>query len=126
MKAFKIKGWIFAKPNYDNNDVIFEFSQYDYEEWAKLGTEADWSKYRKVCEHIITGEAPDMDPKALALAGLEAKKTAVRAELGRRIAEIEDEISKLLALPYSGTGTSSPAAGAYDITDVSISDEIPF
>lgn len=104
MKTVEIKGFIFAKPNWNASEMNYEFSMHDYEAWAKnpeLDRDGTWKQYRKVSEHIIVIEAPEFDPKRIVVEALEAHKIALRAELGRRIAEIEDEISKLTAIEYT-------------------------
>ncbi len=105
METIEMKGWIFAKPSWDASRVIYEFSQYNYEEWAKnpeIDSRGEYKTYRKISEHTIRidFEVPDIDPRQMIVDGLEAQKTAIRAELGKRIAEIEDQISKLTALPF--------------------------
>lgn len=101
-KTIEIKGWIFVKPNDYGNKIDFEFSSYDYEAAVKRGYGAtDWGKYKKVAEHTILAEVPDdIDPVSLKLAALEAERTELRAKFTVRIAEIEDQISKLTAIEY--------------------------
>ena len=114
MATVEINGFIFARPNWNASEMDYEFSMHDYEVWAKspeLDRDGTWKQYRKVCEHIISIEAPEFDPKRIAVEALEAQKTALRAELGRRITEIEDQISKLTAIEY----TPEPAPDSCDI-----------
>lgn len=107
MQTIEIKGWIFAKPSWDAKTVHYEFSTYDYEQWAKnpdIDKSGQYKSYRKVGEHTIRADAPpDLDPRQMMVDGLEAHKTAIRAELGKRIAEIEEQISKLQAIEYTPT-----------------------
>lgn len=99
-RTIEIKGWIFAKPNDYGNKIDFEFSSYDYEAAAKRGyAGADWGSYKKVAEHTIVAEVPDdIDPVAMKLAALEAERTDLRAKYAARVAQIENEISKLTAI----------------------------
>lgn len=100
----EIKGWIFAKPSWGARRLNYEFSQHDYEEWAKspdIDRDGSWKQYRKISAHVITVEVPELDPKQIAIEALESQKTSLRAELGKRIAEIEDQISKLTAIEYT-------------------------
>lgn len=121
----EIKGFIFAKPSWNAESVVYEFSTYDYEEWAKnpsIDVEGTYKAYRKIGEHVIRIDAPDLDPKQMKLAELDAKKVGLRAELGRRITEIEEQISKLLALPYVAAADDinapRPSRDLSDVTDV--------
>lgn len=98
----EIKGWIFAKPDAYTGKITFEFSEFDYEDAVKRGTgAASWGAYKKVTPHAFVVDVPeDIDPRELLIAGLEAERTKVRAELTRRITEINDQISKLQAISY--------------------------
>jgi hypothetical protein len=127
----EIKGWVFAKPAWDAESVVYEFSQYDYEEWANnpaIDTDGSYKAYRKLGAHTISIEfdAPDLDPRQMLVTGLEAQKKAVRAELGRRIAEIEEQISKLLALPYVAAPDEEESRPNRDVSDVTDVTDLPF
>lgn len=103
MKTVEIKGWIFAKVNEYNDRVYYEFSDNDYEEWAKKerSGSSTWAAYKKLVPHTITVEVPDFDVHAAKLASLEAERTALRAAFTLRLNEINDRISKLQALPFT-------------------------
>jgi hypothetical protein len=61
----------------------------------------DWTFFR---EHSFEVELPDdFDPRPSKLAALEAQKARIRADFHSRIAEIDEQISKLQALTYSGS-----------------------
>jgi hypothetical protein len=61
----------------------------------------EWTVIR---EHSFEVEVPDdFDPRPQQIASLEAQKQMVRAELGKRITEIEEQISRLQAIEYSGS-----------------------
>lgn len=118
----EIKGWIFAKPHDYENRVVFEFSQFDYEEQAKsdYGHES-WVGYRKIGAHSIMVDVPgDLDPIQLKIAGLEAKRDFMRAQFTKRISEINEQISKLQALPYvvADDPTPAPVADEAEFTDI--------
>lgn len=105
MPTIEPKGWVYAKPSYDAKRVVYEFSQYDYESWAKdpqIDRRGEYKSYRKISEHTIRidFEPPELEPRQMIVDALEEQKTAIRAEMGKRIAEIEDQISKLQAIEY--------------------------
>lgn len=106
MKTIEMKMWLWAKPSYDGKSLVYELSQYNYESWAKdpsIDRNGEYKAYRKLSEHIFKVEFDEsaLDPKQLIVDALEAQKIALRAELGKRIAEIEDQISKLTAIEYT-------------------------
>lgn len=102
MKTIQINGWIWAKPSYDGRSVEYSFDDFDFEAAAKRGT-ASFGEYRKVCEHTVTAEVPnDFDPRQMRINQLEAERTELRAKFQMRLTEIQEEISKLNALPFSG------------------------
>jgi len=103
MKAIEIKGWIWAAPTWDGQDVQYKFDSFDYEEAVKAGRGTEtWAGYKKVAEHSFTVEIPDLDARTLRIQQLEAERTQLRANFQRRINEIEDQIGKLQAIEYTG------------------------
>lgn len=102
MKTIEIKGWIYARV-WDHSDrVEYEFSDRDYEAAAERGGQcADiYRQYKKLAEHVITAEVPDVDVRATKLAALEAERTSLRAAFQMKINEINDRIAKLQALTF--------------------------
>lgn len=100
MKTIEIKGWIWAMPNTFGESVEYKFDSFDYEAAAKRNPDTNWGTYRKVREHRFAVEVPELDPRELILASLEAEREAVRAQFTLRINDINDRISKLQALPF--------------------------
>lgn len=102
MKTIEIKGWIWAKPSFDGREVEYSFDDFDFEAATKRGT-SNFGEYRRVCEHTVIAEVPeDIDPRQMRIDQLEAERTALRAKFQMRLTEIQEEISKLQALPFSG------------------------
>jgi hypothetical protein len=95
MQSIEIKGWIFAVPNcVEQGKFNFTFFNFDVTQ--------QMPDYVKVCEHKIVTELPaDFDPTLAQIEALKAQRERVRAELGRRIAEIEDQIGRLTAIEYT-------------------------
>jgi len=93
MKTIEISGHIFTRTDRFSVEPDFIFFAWDASE-----TNPD---YIKVCDHTIHAEVPDdFDPRAAQIASLEKQREAVRAELGKRINEINDQIAKLQALTF--------------------------
>lgn len=94
MKTIEIKGWIFMRVSRYGDQPTFTFFSFD-------ASEGD-PTYIKLCEHKIVTEVPEnFNPRAEKIAALEKEKTKVRAEMGRRITEIENEIGKWKAIEYT-------------------------
>lgn len=103
-KTIEIKGWIYASVSEYSDKLSYEFNVNDFEKWARNELGGNWARYRKIMPHTITVEVPsDIDPRSLMLAALERERENVRAELGRRIAEINDKISKVTAIEFTPT-----------------------
>lgn len=96
MKTIEINGWIFAKPSmFDETTLEYSFFPCDISGMSGYG------EYVKICQHKIVSELPEgFDPVIARISTLKAQRDQVRAELGRRIAQIEDQISKLAAIEY--------------------------
>ncbi|AST86247.1 hypothetical protein CIG66_07125 [Ralstonia pseudosolanacearum] len=93
MKTIEIKGHIFLRNTRYGIEPNFTFFGFDASQ-----TDPD---YIKVCDHTINAEVPDdFDPREAQIASLEKQREKVRAELGRRITEINDQIAKLQALTF--------------------------
>jgi hypothetical protein len=97
MKTIEIKGWIFAKPSmFDETALEYSFFPCD------ISSMSGYGEYVKICEHKIVSELPaDFDPVTARISTLKAQRDQIRAELGKRIAQIEDQISKLTAIEYT-------------------------
>lgn len=103
-KTIEIKGWIYASVSEYSDKLSYEFGTHDYEKWAMEGMAGNWARYRKIMPHTITVEVPgDIDPRSLMLAALERERENVRAELGHRIAQLDDKISKVTAIEFTPT-----------------------
>jgi hypothetical protein len=75
----------------------------DKGEFEALSFKADDDEYRTfVCEQEIEIEVPDdYDPRVQKIAALEKQKQKVMADYQKTVNEINDRISKLLAIGYS-------------------------
>ncbi|RIJ84976.1 hypothetical protein RSP822_18065 [Ralstonia solanacearum] len=110
MKTIELKGWIYALVWDYSDHVSYEFSDRDYEALAARGGQfADiYVQYKKLEEHVITVDVPEVDVHATKLAALETERTALRAAFQMKLNEINERISKLQALPFS----AAESAGA--------------
>lgn len=89
MKTIEIKGHIYARHDYMGK-LDFSFFQFD------VGGD-----YFPVCEHRIVTEMPaDFDPHVAQVSALQAQLEKLRAEFGKRVAEINEQIQSLQALPF--------------------------
>ncbi|MEL6237051.1 MAG: hypothetical protein AAFO57_00280 [Pseudomonadota bacterium] len=93
MKTIEISGHIFTRTDRFSVEPDFIFFAFD-------ASQTDPS-YVKVCDHKISAELPDdFDHRTAQVASLEKQREAVRAALGKRINEINDQIAKLQALTF--------------------------
>ena len=94
-----MNGFVHAKPNgyADEGDPDWVIEGFSLQVW----THADMSicGYTMVAPAVITFEIPkDWDPRAATVEVLRKRQKALQEEFSRRITEIEDEISKYLAI----------------------------
>lgn len=102
MQTVEIKGWIYAEPKeyWEGAELKYSFSTFDYEKWTQEGN-SGFSQYTKVAEHTIVADVrDDIDPTAAMLRALEAEKEGLRKAFNTKVAEINDRIAKLQALPF--------------------------
>lgn len=95
MQHVEIKGYIYAraKESWEDGDG-FVYSFFDFD----IG-----GQWFKVCPHKIVEELPeDFNPVAARIAALQDQMAAVRADFAKRIRGLQEEISKLEALPFNG------------------------
>lgn len=108
MKTIEVKGFVLAQKNW-RDDLEYTFSTIELIEHG----------YMTVCPHTLTFQLPEgFDPIAAQIAMLQQQRDKLRAEVAKRITEINDQISKLQALPYEPADTPAEV----DLT----SEEIPF
>jgi hypothetical protein len=92
MATVKIKGYINATKHAWNEDVTYSFNT----------MAIDSHGYVPVMPFEIEFELPSaLNIIALQVASLEKTKTALRAEFDKRVAEINDQISKLQCLEFN-------------------------
>ncbi|MGA4275609.1 hypothetical protein ACI2VH_02765 [Ralstonia nicotianae] len=99
MKTIEIKGYIHAVLHaYTPDEIGYHFSA--CEDMSFMNSEM--TTYVLVQPHTVVAEIPDreIDYRTVRVAALEKEREKVRAELGRRITEINNEISKLQALTF--------------------------
>jgi hypothetical protein len=92
-----ITGHVYWQQNKYMKAPKIRFNEYDMRTWGEDSRDG----HVHVCEHSFEVEVPDdFDPRPGMIASLEQERTAVRAEFARRIAELDDRISKLQAIEY--------------------------
>jgi hypothetical protein len=89
--------------------IYIHYCKYAWDEkgsFEVFSFQADDNEHRTfVCETEIEIEVPDdYDPRAQQIAALEKEKQKVMAEYQKNLTEINDRISKLQAIPYTGQG----------------------
>ena len=92
----KIKGYITARVDLIQQPPVMEyiFTNADMEFLSDK-----YSVYKTICEHEIEVEVPDdLDTRQVRITALKIEEQKLRAEFGKRITEIEDQISKLTAI----------------------------
>lgn len=95
MQTIEIKGHIYGYRQWDDK-LQFSFSEYD------MG--GSWFKVR---EHRIVTEVPaGFDPRLAQVAALQEQLEKLRAEFGKRVTEINEQIQSLQALPFDGVQES--------------------
>ncbi|CAG9172483.1 hypothetical protein CURE108131_23030 [Cupriavidus respiraculi] len=88
-QTIEIKGHVYARKDWDNK---LQYAFFDF------NPESDWFP---VCEHTINAtQADDFDPLLAQIRSLEQQRERLRAELGKRITEINEQIQSLQALPF--------------------------
>lgn len=101
-KTIELKGWIFGKVSHYSDKIDYEFSEHDYEKWAREDRSAKntWADYKKLVPHTVIVEVPDFDARAVKLSALELERESLRAAFTVRLNEINDRIAKLQALTF--------------------------
>ncbi|MGK2829206.1 hypothetical protein ACSI5F_03755 [Ralstonia pseudosolanacearum] len=102
MKTIEIKGWIYAAIH----SVVPDRPAYSFHELDDMSfMNSKYTTYVKVMPHTMVVEIPDseIDYRTARIAALESERENVRAELGKRITDINGEISKLQAIEFNAT-----------------------
>ena len=92
----KIKGYVTAKVNLIAHPPVMGYilAEADMEFLSDK-----YFIYKTICEHEIEVEVPDdLDIRQVRITALKIEEQKLRAEFGKRITEIEDQISKLTAI----------------------------
>ena len=97
MATIEIKGYVHARIYAWAPDQV-EYQIFSGDDMSCLNNQS--TTYVLVQEVTFTIDAPAIDYRTIRIAALEKEREKVRAELGKRIAEIADEISKLTAISY--------------------------
>jgi hypothetical protein len=104
-----MKGFIYAKGtrHFDYKTAKFvEGPEYLFHSTDNLSGE-HFKDYVLICPHEIIVEIPDgFDPRAQLVQNLETEKKRLKAEFGRRVAQIEREIQTYLAIENRAEATS--------------------
>ncbi|GAQ30246.1 hypothetical protein SAMD00023378_3929 [Ralstonia sp. NT80] len=102
MKTVEIKGWIHAALRSSTPDKP-TYSFHEIEDMSFMNSK--YTTYAVVMPHTFVVEIPDeqLDYRTVRIAALEKERESVRAELGKRITEINGEISKLQAIELNAT-----------------------
>lgn len=91
MQTIEIKGAIYAYRMHFGDSLIFMFHTSD------IGLDG----WFHVCDHTIVSELPaQFDARAAEVAALEHERDKVRAEMTKRITEINERIQSLLAIEH--------------------------
>ncbi|WP_354686715.1 hypothetical protein [Cupriavidus necator] len=98
MQTIEIKGYVHARI-YSWAPDKPEYQVFGSADVSCLNTES--TTYTLVQEVTIGFEAPAIDYRTVRIAALEKEQAEIRAKLGKRIAEINDEISRLQAIEYT-------------------------
>ena len=102
MKTVEIKGWIHAAVySFKPDEPSFSFSP--CEDMSFMNSAH--STYVMVMPQTLVVEIPDVqiDYRTVRVAALEKEREKVRADLGKRIKEINNEISRLQAIEFNPT-----------------------
>ncbi|MBK5571790.1 hypothetical protein [Ensifer sp. SSB1] len=92
----EIKGWIFFEKSSYENEFSYRFSAIEADKYVREGDVCI-----RVCEHTIHAEVPEgFDPTAEHIRQLNSAKEKLRREFNARIAQINNQISKLQAIEY--------------------------
>lgn len=104
MKTIEICGFIFAAVHSHKPDE----PQYMFSQSKDMSfMNSDFTTYVMVTPHTMVVEIPDVqiDYRTVRIAALEKEREKVRADLGKRITDITNEISKLQAIEFTASET---------------------
>lgn len=102
MKTIEIAGFIYAALQ----SMVPDKPVYSFHELDDLSfMNSKHTTYVKVMPHTLVVEIPDgeIDYRTVRVAALEKEREKVRADMGKRITEINSEISKLQAIEFNAT-----------------------
>ncbi|CBJ38295.1 conserved protein of unknown function [Ralstonia solanacearum CMR15] len=102
MKTIEINGYIHAVIH----SIMPDKPVYSFHELEDMSfMNSKHTTYVKVMPHTMVVKIPDgeIDYRTARIAALENEREKVRAELGKRITEINGEISKLQAIEFNAT-----------------------
>jgi hypothetical protein len=98
MSKHTINGHIFWQMTKYMNEPRFGFIEYDIRQWR----ESDRDGRVHVCEHSFEVELPDdFDPRPQQIAMLDEEIRQTRAEFARRINDLQEQKSRLLAIEHT-------------------------
>jgi hypothetical protein len=93
-----VKGWITYRPA----EFDFEKPKVGFVDFKPTGS-AGWGLLAR--EHSIEVELPDdFDPRAAQIDALKAEQTRIRGEMSARISQLQEQINKLTAIEFAGSG----------------------